>query len=301
MARQSQNNAGILHCGPRLSRTSTGVEVHDDDSSATLGGIVGDVSSRGVVFPAEGAAADPGDDINVGRPATPAQHADRARRSGANRSNSRSRGDGQRADLEPRRHASGTRAQADSLDAEPNLIRLDQIGPRDTYVLYYDGGSDSGWEILPDIRGSDPLKTVGKAVELTGGELKFAQGYLSGFQFNMWMADRTPGFTVTSPAPNVVRIVHDGDANDFTLDPATWLPVKTAGISLANPDRPVQAELRYEAWTEVAGVRFPTKRANYHNGVKLGEITDAVIHVNGGLAPRGISAPPRDFMPDIPR
>jgi len=42
---------------------------------------------------------------------------------------------------------------------EPNVIRLDQIGPRDTYVLFYDGSASSGWEILPDRGGSDPLRT----------------------------------------------------------------------------------------------------------------------------------------------
>lgn len=183
----------------------------------------------------------------------------------------------------------------------PNSLRLDQIGPRDTYVLYFDGSSGSGWEILPDLNNPDPLKTSGKSIELVGGELTFAKNYLSGFQFNMWLADRTPGYTVTSPAVNVLRIAHEGKATDFTLDPATWLPVKTSGVSLANPDRPVQSEMRFEAWVNVAGVRFPTKRANYHNGVKLGEITDAAIRVNIGLKPQELSAKPPDFAPAISR
>jgi hypothetical protein len=184
----------------------------------------------------------------------------------------------------------------------PNLLRLDQIGPRDTYVLYFDGNSGSGWEILPDLNNPDLFRTTGKAIELSGGELKFARHYLSGFQFNLWLADRTPGYTVTSPAPNALRIEHDGSATDFTLDPATWLPVKTAGVSLADPDRPVAAEMHYEGWTEVAGVRFPTKRANYHNGVKMGELkTQEAIHVNSGLRPQELAAKPADFAPQIPR
>lgn len=183
----------------------------------------------------------------------------------------------------------------------PNVIRLDQIGPRDTYVLYYDASSGSGWEILPDLTNPDPLKTTGKAIALVGGELRFATNYLSGFQFNQWLADRAPGYTVTSRAPNVLRIEHNGNATDFTLDPATWLPVKSAGVSLANPDRPVQAELRYQAWTTVAEIHFPTKRANYHNGLKLGEITDANIRVNLGLTVEQLAAKPPDFAPDIPR
>src|SRR5215831_5162775 len=55
----------------------------------------------------------------------------------------------------------------------PNILRLDQIGPRDTYILYFGGSSGSGWEILPDLAGSDPLKTSGKPIDLAGGELKF--------------------------------------------------------------------------------------------------------------------------------
>jgi hypothetical protein len=184
----------------------------------------------------------------------------------------------------------------------PNLLRLDQIGPRDTYVLCYDGTAGSGWEILPDVKGPDEFKTTGKAIALAGDELGFARRYHSGFQFNMWLADRICGYMVTSPAASVLRIEHDGAASDFTLDPDTWLPVKTADISLANPDRPVAAEMRYGEWTEVAGVRFPTQRTNYHNGVKLAEeTTEEAIRVNAGLTPQELAAKPADFAPDMPR
>jgi hypothetical protein len=183
----------------------------------------------------------------------------------------------------------------------PNVVRLDQIGPRDTYVLFYDGSSGAGWEILPDQRNPDPLKTTGEAIALVGGELRFATNYLAGFQFNGWLADRTPGYTVSSPAKNVLRMVRNSDATDITLDSATWLPMKSAGVSLANPDRPVQAELHYEAWTTVAGIRFPTKRVNYHGGLKLGEITDATIRINIGLTADQLAAKPSNFAPDIPR
>src|SRR5262245_38632009 len=121
----------------------------------------------------------------------------------------------------------------------PNVIRLDQRGPRGTYVLYFDGGSNAGWEILPELSGSDPYKTTGNVIPLAGGELQFAKGYLSGFELNQWLADRTPGYVVTSPKNKILRIEHDGSATDFTLDPATYLPLKSAGVSLADPDRPV--------------------------------------------------------------
>jgi len=185
---------------------------------------------------------------------------------------------------------------------KPNLLRLDQRGPRDTYVLYFDGAAGTGWEILPDLKGPREFQTSGEAIELTGGELKFATNYLSGFQFNTWLADRMPGFTVTAPRANVLRVEHDGTAEDITLEPTVGLPIKTVGISLADPDRPVPSEMRYEAWVETAGVLLPAKRANFHNGVKLAEETaEEDIRVNAGLKPKDLAAKPADFQPEIPR
>ena len=106
---------------------------------------------------------------------------------------------------------------------------------------------------------------------------------------------------MTSPAQNVLRIEHDGTAGDTTLDPITWLPVKTAGVSLADPNHPVPAETLIEEWTEVAGIRFPTQRANYHSGVKLAELkTEPTIRINMGLKPGDLAAKPANFVPDIP-
>jgi hypothetical protein len=183
----------------------------------------------------------------------------------------------------------------------PNVLRLDQIGPRGTYVLYFDGGAAAGWEILPDLANPDRYKTTGKAVALEGGELEFARSYLAGFDLDLWLADRKGGFTVTSPRPNVLRIEHHGKATDFTLDPAVNLPLKSAGISLADPDRPVPAEMHYESWKEFSGVRFPTRRINFHSGVNRGETATEDIRINAGLRQQDLAAKPADFAPDIPR
>ena len=182
----------------------------------------------------------------------------------------------------------------------PNVIRLDQRGPRGTYVLYFDGGSQSGWELLPDLRSSDPFKTTGTAVALAGGELEFARGYLSGFELNLWLADQTPGYRVTSPAEHVVRIEHGTSATDFTLDPATNLPLKSASVSLADPDHPVPTEMRYDTWREVSGVRFATHRVSYHSGMKRGDVTTADLRVDAGLRPQDLAAKPADAAPDLP-
>jgi hypothetical protein len=183
----------------------------------------------------------------------------------------------------------------------PNILRLDQYGPRDTYVLFLDGRTDSGWEMLPDMRGGDLYKTAGKAIPLAGGELRFAKNYLTSFDLTMWLADRNPRYVVTSPAANVLRIAHDGTASDTTLDPATWLPLKSNSVSLSDPNRPVPAEMRLEEWSVFNGIHLPTKRANYHSGAKLAEeVSQGPIRINGGLRPEELAKKPVDFAPVIP-
>ena len=61
---------------------------------------------------------------------------------------------------------------------KPNFLRLDQVGRGDTYVLFFNGAS--GWEIPPN----------GSLTELADGELEFAKQYLTGFDLNVWLADR---------------------------------------------------------------------------------------------------------------
>jgi hypothetical protein len=182
----------------------------------------------------------------------------------------------------------------------PSTLRVDQIGPRGTYVLYLDGRSSSGWEILPDLQGPDVYKTAGAAVDLTGGELDFARGYLFGFEINLWLADRR-GYTVTSPKPEVLRIEHDGTATDLVIDPKTGLPVKETGVSLADPAHPVPEETQYAGWKEISGVRFPTHKVKLMSGVKRGETTTETLRVNTGLRPQELAAKPADFSPQIPR
>ncbi len=86
-----------------------------------------------------------------------------------------------------------------------------------------------------------------------------------------------------------------------SADSVTWLPIKSAGVSLADPDHPVAAEMRYGRWRKFSGVRFPTHRVNYHSGVNRGEVTSEIIQVNAGLKPKELATKPADFAPEIPR
>ena len=174
----------------------------------------------------------------------------------------------------------------------PNYLRLDQAGPTDTYVLYFDG--TSGWEILPD-------KTV---ANLAGGELKFARNYLSGLNLNFWLADHDPSRVITSSGPNVVVISTTGDSSqrtEFTLDPLTFLPVKQTDISLSDPNHPVSSESRLEQWQAIDGVKFPRRITKFHGGTKVAEITTEQIRLNSDIKASDLAIKPPDLKPVMPQ
>jgi len=170
----------------------------------------------------------------------------------------------------------------------PNILRLDQVGPGDTYVLYFDG--TGGWEIFP-------TKTY---AVLAGSELQFAKNYLRGLDLNVWLADRDPQFTVTSPAPNVIDIADGANAGkkmEFTLDPATFLPFENSAISISDTGQPIAQEIHLDRWTAVEGIRFPHRSINIHNGVKRAEITVGSVKLNGGLNPGDLALKPSNLAP----
>jgi hypothetical protein len=170
----------------------------------------------------------------------------------------------------------------------PNYLRIDQVGPGSTCVLHFDG--TSGWEIIP---GTD------KAVEIVGGELEFARGYVRGFRLSTWLADRNPAFHITSPAQNVVRL-SDGDIShqlDITIDTASSLPVKEASMTLSDPARPMAREEVVSEWETVQGVRFPRRWTVLRGGIRVAEALDARHSVNTGLKLADLSAKPADSKP----
>ena len=174
----------------------------------------------------------------------------------------------------------------------PNHIRIDQVGPGNTYVLYYDG--TGGWEIMPD----------GRLLDLEGGELRFARGYLRGFFLTQLLADRDAAYAVSSPAPNVVRITdqeNDGNATDLTLDPTTGLALKEAGVSLADPNRPTTTETLYADWVTVDGIKFRRRFSKIHAGVHVADATVEGIRINTGLDPAVLSRKPPDGKPVMER
>ena len=170
----------------------------------------------------------------------------------------------------------------------PNLLRVDQVGPGSTYVLFFDG--QSGWEVLP---GANAVSV------LEGGELKFAQVYVRTFRLNVWLADRDPSWRISSPSPGVVRVA-DGDIAhqlDFTLDPATSLPGKTTNISLSDPANPVPSEEVVTEWETVEGVRQARKWSVHRRGALVADAVVETTRLNGGLRRADLEARPSDLRP----
>jgi hypothetical protein len=174
----------------------------------------------------------------------------------------------------------------------PNHIRVDQVGPGSTYVLYFDG--TSGWEIMPGTQ---------TPVELTGGELKFAEKYVRDFVLTTWLADRDPAYRITSPARNVVRISDDDVTHqlDLTLDPISRLPVKTTSISLSDPANPIPSETVTSEWETVNSIRFARRWTVLRSGTRVAEATVHQTKVNTGLKVTDLAAKPPDVKPVICR
>jgi hypothetical protein len=173
----------------------------------------------------------------------------------------------------------------------PRYLRVDQVGPGSTYVLYCDG--TGGWEILPGTQ---------QAVALTGGELEFARKNVTGFRLNTWMADRDPQYRITAPSPNVVRI-SDGDIRDqldVTVDTVSLLPVKLRFTTLSDPAHPVTGEEVTTEWETVQGIRFPHRWTVLRSGVRVAVAKDARSFVNRGLKLDDLMAQPPDSKPVLP-
>ena len=173
----------------------------------------------------------------------------------------------------------------------PNHLRIDQLGPGSTYVLYFDG--TSGWEIVPGTE---------RVVELTGGELEFAREMLRGLRLNTWIADRDPRYRITSPSANVVR-VSDGNIEhqlDITVDPASSLPSRMRFTTLSDPAHPVIGEDVIAEWETVQGIRFPRRWTVFRSGVRVAEAKEARSIVNSGLKTADLAARPPDLKPVLP-
>ena len=170
----------------------------------------------------------------------------------------------------------------------PNYLRVDQVGPGSTYVLYCDG--TAGWEILPGTQ---------KVVDLAGGELEFARRYVETFRFKMWLADRDPKYRLSSPSRNVVRI-SDGDAAhqlDITVDAVSALPVKITSITLSDPAHPIASDEVTSEWEIVHGIHFPRRWTVLRAGVRVAEARDAKSSINTALKLADLAAKPPDFKP----
>jgi hypothetical protein len=126
----------------------------------------------------------------------------------------------------------------------PNVLRLDQVGPGNRYVLYFNGVA--GWEILPD-KGF---------LQLAGDELDFARSYLGGLDVNTWLADANAKNLFTTLAPDIITIStknDDSNKTEITLNLKTCLPEKEVVVSIGDKGRRVVTHTRqFQEWEAFA-------------------------------------------------
>jgi hypothetical protein len=173
----------------------------------------------------------------------------------------------------------------------PHFLRLDQVGPGNSYVTYFDGMT--GWQILPD-KGF---------LQLAGDELDFARGYLNGLDVNVWLADGDANNIFSSPAPNVITLsTKDDDSSkaEITLNSKTFLPEKEAVVSIRHKSHSVVIRTRkFEEWRAFQGVMFPQRIINFHGDTKVADIRLKELKLDSGMRNNDLAVKPKGLKPDM--
>jgi hypothetical protein len=89
------------------------------------------------------------------------------------------------------------------------------------------------------------------------------------------------------------------NAQDITLDPNSFLPIKQTAASHGRPSRAKPTETRFEEWKMVQGIQFPHRISMIKNGKPLALIIVDQIKLDGGLKPEDLATKPSDLNPVI--
>jgi hypothetical protein len=104
-----------------------------------------------------------------------------------------------------------------------------------------------------------------------------------------WLPDANPDFSVTSGGPDTVRVLTDGgrSGSDIVVDLETALPLRIIGTTLSGEVggayRRLPQRMEFAAWRTVAGLKWPQKLFNFHDELKMAEITTMDVRINSGL------------------
>ncbi len=169
---------------------------------------------------------------------------------------------------------------------QPNMFRKDQRAGKVVVKYFFDG--NGGWELVPGAG----------LIELKGRELDFVSGEARGTYPRKWLPDRDSRFRVTSGGPNVIRVLKDSSTrgNSIVVDLESGLPLRIAGTTLSGKVgttyRRLPKRLEFAEWRTVGGIEWPQKLLNFHEDVKVAEITTTEIGIDVGLDPRELSRKP---------
>lgn len=159
----------------------------------------------------------------------------------------------------------------------PNVFRKDQRAGNIVIQYFFDG--EGGWELVPEAG----------LIELEGRELEFVSGEANDTYPRKWLPDRDPSLRVTSGGPDVIRVLKGGgrSGSDIVVDLETSLPLRIVGTTLSGEVgttyRRLPQRLEFVQWRTVAGIKWPQRLVNFHDDVKMAEITTTQIGIDVGL------------------
>ena len=84
---------------------------------------------------------------------------------------------------------------------------------------------------------------------------------------------------------------------DITLDPVSYLLVKTASISLSDPAHPIASETVVMEWETVQGIRIAKHWKVLRSGIRVAGASVEQTKLNVGLKLEDLSAKPSDLKP----
>lgn len=174
----------------------------------------------------------------------------------------------------------GTKIHQVNVWIAPDQFRQESQLPFGKIIVYSDG--KSGWMSTP--QGVRPMPEA---------QLKQVREQLFRNYFRLFLSDRDPGRTVSSPAAGVLEI-SDREGNFVTLlvDEKTGLPVKEDYREAGPMGPPASMEEAFVELGEAGGIRAPKTVTVNRDGTKYAEISITQCQVNSGIKPEEISKKP---------
>jgi zinc protease len=167
--------------------------------------------------------------------------------------------------------AGGAHATETETWVAPTFLRQQTTIPsRGKITVFCDG--KSGW--AASSQGSGPLNPAA---------LKQFQGNVARVYFRALLADRQPGWTVSTEDDSTVIVTAGDERYRVVFDPATGLPQKLLYETAGPQGPPMPVEEDYSDFRDAGGVKVPFHVRTLRGGSKFAEVTITDYKTNTGI------------------